>query len=49
MQKNKIFQDSTQGYISVPEKYVLKLIDTEEVQRLKDVSQTGLRDRKSVV
>ena len=43
MQKNKIFQDSTQGYISVPEKYVLKLIDTEEVQRLKDVSQTGLR------
>lgn len=43
MQKNKIFQDSTQGYINVPEEYVLNLIDTKEVQRIKDVSQTGLR------
>ena len=41
--KNKIFQDSTQGYISVPEKYVYELIDTAEMQRLKDVSQMGLR------
>lgn len=43
MKKNKIFQDSTQGYISVPEKYVSELIDSAEMQRLKDVSQTGLR------
>lgn len=43
MQKDKIFQDSTQGYISIPEIYVSELIDTEEMQRLKDVSQTGLK------
>lgn len=43
MGKNKIFQDSTQGYITVPDEYVRELIDIFAVQRLKGVQQTGIR------
>lgn len=41
--KNKVFKDATLGYISVEEKYIANLIDTFEMQRLKDVAQTGIR------
>ena len=39
----KIFKDATQGYIELDKKYVINLIDTYEMQRLKDVAQTGIR------
>lgn len=42
-QKSKVFKDATLGYISVDERYVSNLIDTFEMQRLKDVAQTGIR------
>lgn len=41
--RSKVFQDATQGYISVDELYVKNLIDTEYMQREKSVSQVGLR------
>ncbi len=41
--KKKIFQDATQGYIQIPSNMVKNLIDTFEMQRLKDVAQTGIR------
>ena len=43
MAKNKLFKDASQGYISLTERYVTNLIDTFEMQRLKDVAQTGMR------
>ena len=43
MAKEKVFQDATQGYISIEEIYVRNLIDTYYVQREKSVSQVGLR------
>ena len=41
--KKKIFRDATQGYIQIPGDMVKKLVDVFEVQRLKDVAQTGIR------
>ena len=41
--KQKIFRDAVHGYISITNAYVSKLIDTFEMQRLKDVAQTGIR------
>ncbi len=41
--KRKIFRDATQGYIQIPSNMVAELVDTFEVQRLKDVAQTGIR------
>lgn len=43
MAKNKVFQDSTLGYIDVPEYLVSNIIDIYRIQRLKDVCQTGIR------
>jgi HD superfamily phosphohydrolase/uncharacterized protein YjbK len=37
------FRDPVQGYISVPRIYVTGLIDTPYVQRIKGISQTGIR------
>lgn len=42
-EKHKIFKDATQGYIQIPAFAVERLIDTFELQRLKDVAQTGIR------
>ena len=42
-EKQKIFKDATQGYIQIPNNMVKNLIDIFEVQRLKDVAQTGIR------
>lgn len=42
-ERSKVFQDATQGYISVENVYVENLIDTEYMQREKSVSQVGLR------
>ena len=41
--KRKIFRDATQGYIQIPSDMVTNLVDIFEVQRLKDVAQTGIR------
>ena len=41
--KKKIFKDATQGYIQIPSHMVKYLIDSFEMQRLKDVAQTGIR------
>lgn len=43
MGKEKIFRDATQGYIEIDELYTFNLIDTFQMQRLKDVAQTGIR------
>ena len=37
------FRDPVQGYISVPRVYVAGLIDTPYMQRIKGISQTGIR------
>lgn len=42
-EKKKIFRDAVHGYISISAPYVSKLIDSFEMQRLKDVAQTGIR------
>ncbi len=42
-EKQKIFRDAVHGYISITNSYVSDLIDTFEMQRLKDVAQTGIR------
>ena len=39
----KQFKDPVYGYIPVPSSYVKKLIDTQKMQRIKGVAQTGLR------
>lgn len=41
--KQKIFQDSTQGYIAIGSDFVNEFIDTMEMQRLKSVCQMGIR------
>ncbi len=41
--KYKIFQDATQGYIEIEDKYVDSLIDTVYMQHEKHVSQVGIR------
>lgn len=43
MGKEKVFQDATQGYITIDTNYTQNIIDTFEMQRLKDVAQTGIR------
>ena len=43
MTKVKLFKDASQGYINLYDRYVTHLIDTFEMQRLKDVAQTGMR------
>ena len=43
MSKEKIFRDTVHNYISVDNIYVKHLIDTFEMQRLKDVSQMGIK------
>lgn len=42
-QKKKKFRDPVHGYITIPEIYVEKIIDTPYMQRLKGISQTGIR------
>lgn len=39
----KIFRDTVHQYIEMPKVYVRYLIDTHEMQRIKDVAQSGLR------
>lgn len=39
----KQFRDPVYGYIQVPTPYVLYLVDTPEMQRIKGVAQSGLR------
>lgn len=39
----KIFRDPVHQYIEIPKAYVRYLIDTYEMQRIKDVAQSGLR------
>ena len=43
IEKNKVFQDATQGYIEIDSVYVKYLIDTLYLQREKNVSQVGIR------
>lgn len=43
MEKSKIFLDSVHGYITVPEEYCDKLIDTENFQRLRRIEQLSSR------
>lgn len=39
----KIFRDPVHQYIELPKAYVSSLIDTPDMQRIKDVAQSGLR------
>jgi hypothetical protein len=41
--KLKEFRDPVHGYISVPEEYCDKIIDTPIFQRLREIEQTGMR------
>lgn len=43
MSKEKIFRDPIYGYISIPDRYCKKLIDTPIFQRLRRIEQTSMR------
>ena len=43
MSKEKIFRDPIYGYISIPEKYCERFIDTAIFQRLRRIEQTSMR------
>lgn len=43
MQKTKEFRDPVHGYITIPDDYCTRIIDTTVFQRLREIEQTGMR------